>query len=397
MRRLSKLQIFFLVVSIGFIFSLSAQASAWEWPKEFTASTTGLGTGTYVQTVGWGSALEEKTGMKFRAMPSNNYSERARAHKQGRAILNVDTITTINVQIQADSNHATRKGGTYETNIFWISRFLPFGFIMTRDSEIKGIYDLKKMKNVKVALFRRSVTSVNQVKGMLAWAGVDEKDVIFVPTTTWGGNSKTVVEGRADIAFSSPISKVTYEIEANPKGIRWLDFPRDDKNGVNRYISKMPGIAFGINQKGVKSARGINMPLNTSYFHARASTDPELIYHVAKWLGENYEFYKDKAKGCEEMNIETMRKALDLARGKNHIPIHPGTIRYLKEKGMWSAEDDAWNEKNKKLIREWVKAYDAAIAAADEKKIEINPKNEVWVDLWKSYKKDLPVFGTSYQ
>lgn len=396
MRRLSKLQVIFLVVSIGLLFSLSAQASAWQWPKEFTASTTGLGTGTYVQTVAWGAVLEEKTGMKFRAMPSNNYSERARAHKQGRAIFNVDTITTINVQIQADSNHATRDGGTYATNICWIGRFLPFGFIVTKDTDIKSVYDVKKMKNLKVALFGRSVTSVNQVKGMLAWANVDEKDVIFVPTTTWEGNSKTVVEGRADIAFSSPISKVTYEIEANPKGIRWIDFPVDDKDGVKRYLTKMPGIAFGKNQTGVKSAHGVTMPVNTTYYHAKASTDPELIYHVVKWLGENYDLYKDKAKGCEEMNVETMRKALDLARGNNHLPIHPGTIRYLKEKGMWSAEDDAWNEKNKKLIEQWVKTYEAAIAAADEKKIEINPKNEAWVTLWESYKKALPAFGTSF-
>ena len=94
------------------------------------------------------------------------------------------------------------------------------------------------------------------------------------------------------------------------------------------------------------------------------------------------------------MNIENMRKALDLARRQNYLPVHPGTIRYLKEKGMWSSEDDVWNEKCKALVKRWVKTYDDAIADADKKKISIKPSNETWMNLWKSHKKDLTSFGT---
>lgn len=394
MKEKRRFAILFFVIPVLLIFSISSPASAWEWPKDLTALTTGLGTGTYVQTVGWGSIIEQKTGVKFRAMPSNNYSERAMAHKQGRAVLNVDTITTINAAVEARTSHATRDGGTYATNLVWVSMFVPFGFAVLKDSSIQSVYDLKKIKNLKVALFRTSDSSVRHVKGILAWAGVDEKDVIFVPTTSWSGNTKAIVEGKADITFTSPISKVTYEVEAHPKGIRWIDFPQDDKEGEKRYLKKMPGIAFVVNQKGVKSAHGKNMMINISYYHAKASTDSDLIYNLAKWLGENYESYKNTAKGCAEMNIENMRKALDLARRQNYLPVHPGSIRYLKEKGMWSSDDDVWNEKCKALVKRWVETYDDAIADADKKKISIKPSNETWMNLWKSHKKDLPSFGT---
>ena len=38
------------------------------------------------------------------------------------------------------------------------------------------------------------------------------------------------------------------------------------------------------------------------------------------------------------------------------VPFHEGAIRYLKEKGIWTAEDDAWNAKRTERM-------DALIAA----------------------------------
>ena len=133
------------------------------------------------------------------------------------------------------------------------------------------------------------------------------------------------------------------------------------------------------------------------YYHAKQSTDPELIYNLAKWLGENYEAYKGKHKSNEEMSMDNFRGYLDRARSMYYIPVHGGTVRYLKEKGKWSAEDEAWNEKNKALIKKYVEAYNAAIAAADEKKIEVAPKNKPWLALWGDYKKGLPLLGTKMQ
>ncbi|MBW1802242.1 MAG: hypothetical protein JRJ85_16115, partial [Deltaproteobacteria bacterium] len=66
-------------------------------------------------------------------------------------------------------------------------------------------------------------------------------------------------------------------------------------------------------------------------------------------------------------------------------------------KGKWSAADDAWNDKNKAVIKKLVKAHQDAVAAADKKKIKVAPKNKEWLDLWASYKKDLRLIGTKQQ
>lgn len=381
-------------VIVGLIFSISPPASAWQWPSTFTITTTGTATAGYAQTLSWGALLEEQTGMKVRVVPSDNYAERSRAHKAGQSVLSINTITEVFTQMEGNETHATREGGPYETRIFWSNARVPFGFIVSKDSDIKTIYDLKK-KKPKIALFSPSPASVLHVKALLAMVELDEKDVIFVPVTTWGSSTKSVPEGKADVAFASPIAAVSHEAEASAKGIRWLELPKDDKEGLTRYSKVIPGLSFAACAKGVKSAHGVYMVANISYYHALASTDPELIYQVAKWLGENHSKYKDKHPDSGDMNIEIQRENLDLARRMNYLPLHDGTIRYLKEKGKWGAADTTWNEKNKDLLAKYVKAYKAAIAAADEKNIKIAPDNKDWVTLWESYKKDFLLFGTA--
>jgi len=395
MRNLPKLGSLFVtgsvLVSIVFV---SPPASGWQWPSTFAIVTTGTGTAGYAQTLAWGALLEEQTGMKVRVIPSDNYAERARSHKAGQSILSINTITEVFTQCEATETHATREGGPHETGIVWSNARVPFGFIVTKESDIKTIYDLKKRKP-KIALFSPSPTSVLQAKALLSMIELDEKDVIFVPVTTWASNAKSVPEGKADVAFASPIAAVSFEVEASAKGIRWLELPKQDKEGLARYSRVIRGVSFAPAYKGVKSANGVNMVANISYYHALAGTDPELIYQVAKWLGENHSKYRDKHPDSGDMDIEIQRGNLDLARQMNYLPVHDGTIRYLKEKGKWHAADTTWNEKNKDLLSRYVKAYKAAITAADEKNIKITPDNKDWVALWESFKKGFPLFGTA--
>ena len=88
----------------------------------------------------------------------------------------------------------------------------------------------------------------------------------------------------------------------------------------------------------------------------------------------------------ETMSISSFRSVLDYS----FLPIHDSTIKYLREKGMWQAADDARNEKNINVITTYEKAYQAAIADATAKKINIVPENKDWTDLWASYSKDIP-------
>jgi TRAP transporter TAXI family solute receptor len=294
--------------------------------------------------------------------------------------------------MEGRDNYATREGGPYEARVFWPNARIPFGFIVRKDSDIKTIYDLKK-RRPNIALYTPSPSSTLNVKALLAMIELDEKDVTFIPVSTWGNSTKSVPEGKADVAYASPISGVSFEAESSAKGIRWLELPREDKEGLARYSRVIRGVSFAPVHKGVKSAHGIHMVANLSYYLALGSADPELIYQVAKWLGENHSKYKDKHPDCGDMSVEIERENLDLSQRMNYVPVHDGTIRYLEEKGKWHPSDSAWNEKNKELLAGYIKAYKTAITAADGKNIKIAPENKDWVELWESFKKDIPRFG----
>ncbi|MBW1804188.1 MAG: hypothetical protein JRJ85_26075, partial [Deltaproteobacteria bacterium] len=45
---------FICSVTVFFIVMFFSQSSAWQWPKDLTVGTQGLGTASYAQTVAWG-------------------------------------------------------------------------------------------------------------------------------------------------------------------------------------------------------------------------------------------------------------------------------------------------------------------------------------------------------
>ena len=64
---------------------------------------------------------------------------------------------------------------------------------------------------------------------------------------------------------------------------------------------------------------------------------------------------------------------------------------------MWDAEDDARNDRNIEIITQYETAYNAAIAEADEKGIDVTPENEEWIKLWNSYSEGLPAIEVSLE
>ena len=85
------------------------------------------------------------------------------------------------------------------------------------------------------------------------------------------------------------------------------------------------------------------------------------------------------------IDINSFRKTLDLA----YVPFHEGTIRYLKEKKMWTAADDSRQKYNEDLQNKYIEAYKTAISKADEKGIRIELNDKEWIKLWEDYKNEL--------
>ena len=98
-------------------------------------------------------------------------------------------------------------------------------------------------------------------------------------------------------------------------------------------------------------------PIFTSY----ASQPSDLVYNLAKAMIVSYKDYKDGAPGAAGLAVDRQNLAWVL-------PYHEGTVKALKEAGVWKPEHDAHN--NALVKRQ------ATLAAAWADYLKTNPPSE---------------------
>ena len=372
-------------------------AAEYKWPKTLNVVSLGVGTSSYVVTVGWGHLIEKATGMKLRVTPLESRAEHLRWLKNGNADLIADPITEAVNSIVAEKEFATKDGGPFQIRFVWQYSTNPFSYFVRGDSDIKTIYDIKpegKRKRRISTITAQPAYHVGSL-ALCAWLGIDpEKDVIWVPVGSYANSLRAVGEGKADVTYASPESTVMVELEAIPQGIRWLTLPVDkDPAGMKRYLNMRPQAILTTINTGVKSANGVIGSTNALCYLARADTDTEFMYNLAKWFGEQYNVYKNVHKVMEDhMGLSSLRKTLDFM----YVPVHEGVIKYLKEKNMWNQADDARQDYNVKLVGKYIESFKIAMTEAEKKGIKIDSSNSEWLNLWEGYRKKLDVPKVQY-
>ncbi len=139
---------------------------------------------------------------------------------------------------------------------------------------------------------------------------------------------------------------------------------------------------------GVEKGKPVNIigfryPMMVTY----ADRSEAEVYEVAKAMDEAFDLYKN-------VNATTKNWAITKAgRTPADVAWHPGSIKYLKEKGVWSAADEAWNTarmaRHAKVIEEWDNATDAfnAWRAAEKKKKNKIKVSAAWPKYWADHRK----------
>ena len=369
-----------------------AASPAWQWPKLVSVGTPQLGTAQYANTLAWGSLMEKDTKMSVRLSSLAGTVDRYKVVKSGAVTFVTIWPSDSKFGLEATGGYASEDAGPFEMRVFWTSNIAYWGFPVLANSPVKTLQDLKGRK---IAWYEGSPMFVAAVRAALAYAGLSTTDVTVVPVGDYAHNIKGISERRFDTAFVCPSSGLTYELEGTPGGIRWLPIstPKENPQGIARWLKMNPVETFGKCSIGVKSSIGIHMVLQPQYYVTRADTDPELTYRMTKWIANNYTRYKDANVAAKTLDLNTFKESVV---EKIFIPVHDGVLRYLKEKNMWSAEDEARQSKYIALIKQYVEAYDTAIKTAKEKGMATNHKNKQWVELWEKYKKErnLPPFST---
>jgi hypothetical protein len=109
---------------------------------------------------------------------------------------------------------------------------------------------------------------------------------------------------------------------------------------------------------------------------------------MAKWMHQSHDAYKGTHALAARMSVDLFRGYLN----SNPIPVHEGTVKYLREIGQWTDADDAWNNAAIEQMDEWMTARQAGLKDAMEQGVEVNFENEAFLEIMAKHTEGLNRF-----
>ncbi len=378
-----------LVLALGL--STGAAAQDFEWPRLLVIGTPGTASGSFASTNGWGPILQKETGTTVRIVPEDSEPQRYRRLTDRKDIA-ISSVSAAEMRFQVQGIGGYAGTPPAPQRILWHHNDTPWGFAVAGDSELKEIQDITK-GGVRVTQGVFSPPMVTAVtKALPGFVGLSpeeaEETIEYVPASSYAENCRSIVEGKSDVTYCSPISSVTSEIESAPGSIRWLSLDPDNKEGWAGYLEHRPMLVPTEISLGVKTAQGVGGATSNFVYSVPADADTDFVYNMAKWLHESHDAYKDTHPLAKRMSMDLFRGYLD----RTPLPIHEGTVKYLREIGKWTEEDDKWNNAAIEQMDAWISARQAAQAEAREQGVELNFENEAFLDILSKHTEGLEGF-----
>ncbi|UZD67165.1 MULTISPECIES: TAXI family TRAP transporter solute-binding subunit [Marinobacter] len=368
-----------------------AKAEEYDLPRLLVIGTPGTSSGSFASTNGWAPILKEQLGTNSRVVPEDSEPQRYRRLTERRDI-NMSSVSSAEMRFQVEGIGAYAGMEPVPQRMLWHHNDTPWGFVVSGDSDIETMDDLKK-GGVRVAqgAFSPPMTTAVQ-QALPAYLGMTEEEASekleFVPASSYVENCRSVVEGKADVAYCATISSVLSEMEGAPGGIRWLNMDIDNKEAWAGFLEHRPMVVPTTITMGVSTAKGVDGLASNFVYAVPADVDDAFAYSLAKWFHQSFDDYKGTHPLATRMDVDIFRDYLD----RSPIPVHEGTVRYLKEIDVWTEEDDAWNNEAIKKMDAWIEARKAALAEAREQGVEISHNNEDFMAIYRKHTEGLEGF-----
>lgn len=371
----------------------TAQNSGNKMPRLLVIATSGTSTGGFASTNGWAPVLQKEAGITVRVVPEESEPMRYSRLTERKDVA-ISSVSAAEMRFQAEGIGGYAATMPASQRILWHHNDTPWGYVVSGGSNLKTVDDLKK-GGIKIASGVFSPPMVAAVTGSLpAFLGMTPEQAAgkftYVPTSSYGENCRSVVEGKADVAYCSPVSSVLSEMEGAPGGIRWIPLPLADKQGWDGYLKYRPMLIPTEMALGVSTAKGIAGATSNFVYAVPTQTDTEFAYQMAKWMHKSHDAYKATHPLAARMSLEHFRKYLD----RTPLPVHEGTVKYLREVGAWTEKDDAWNREAIAKMDRWVAARQVAMKKARDKRMKIDFKDEAFLEIVRQETKGLEGFKT---
>lgn len=357
--------------AVGASLLFAGSAAAQELPDTMTWSSYDVGSAGYAEASAIADAFGKKYGTRIRIQPSGSAIGRLQPLLSGRADYAFLATETF---FAAEGIHdfSTRRWGPQDLRAV-AGRPSSFGIFTAADANIKTLEDLKGSRFAYVA----GNPSINvKCDAFLAFVGLTRDDVDAIMFPTYANTMSSLARGEADASCTTTTPSHVYELAESPRGIRWLNVP-DDEEGWKRLREVAPffqpyteTLGAGISEESPVNIFAYRYPVLT----VRGDMDEDAVYNYIKALDETYGIYKDATAVMHRWDLEEAgTPAID-------VPFHAGAIRYLKEKGIWTDEHQAWNDQRLARLNALRDAWTAALAEGDGK------SDEEFAEIWETHR-----------
>lgn len=317
-----------------------AAADEVKLPPQISWTAYGTTSSGYAQSVGIGQMLTKNYGTSLRIIPGNNDVSRMVPLREGQSPLCACGFASYMAQEGALMFGTKLWGPMKIYNLFNNIGENGQQAVAAGDAGVKTIKDVKG-KRVTWVLGAPAL-NVN-MEAFLAFAGYTWDDVVKVEVPGWKQSIDAIINGQADLAWGSTASSAYNQLAASPRGLYFVNLPHNDKEAWARANAIAPhwapqmvsvGVDLTKNESGKVPWEGSNFPY--PIYVAVPTTPDDVAYGLTKGVMENYEQIKDAgpSMGGYQLSKQNLKWI---------FPYHPGSIKYFKEKGLWTADHDAHN------------------------------------------------------
>ncbi|MCG8652542.1 MAG: TAXI family TRAP transporter solute-binding subunit, partial [Pirellulales bacterium] len=326
------------LTALGVLAALPAAAADVKLPKQISWTAYGTTSSGYAQSVGLGGMLKKQYGSNLRIIPGKNDVSRMLPLRTGQVDICACGIAAYFGQ-EGVFMFANEKWGPVPLfNLFNNIGRNGSQAVVAGDIGVKQISDLK---GKRVTWVKGSPALNTNMGAYLAFGGLTWDDVVKVEVPGWKQSADAVINGQADATYGTTLSSAYNQLAASPRGLFWTTLPHGDDEAWARAKAVAPfwsksmvsnGISLDQNTSGKVPYEGNNYPYPIFVSLQKLSDDS--AYGLTKAIMENYEDFKESGPGMDGYQLKNQNFSYVL-------PYHPGSIKYYKEAGVWTAEAQA--------------------------------------------------------
>lgn len=354
--------------------AVAADESKPDLPRSMTWSSYDVGSAGYAEASAIADAFGRKFGTRIRIQPSGSAIGRLQPLLLGRAEVGFLATETFFAS-EGVADFAQRRWGPQDLRAI-AGRPSSFGIFTAKDANITSLEGLKGQRFAYVA----GNPSINEkCDALLAFAGMTRDDVDAIMFPTYNAAMSSLAQNKADASCTTTTPSQVYELAESPRGIRWLEVDPNDTEGWARLKKVAPFLQSYTETVGA----GLSEDHPVDIFAYRypvlvvnADEDEDFVYNYLKALDQAYPLYKN---GTAVMG----RWSLDGAGTPPiDVPFHPGAIKYLKEKGIWTDDMQAWNDRRLSRLNALKAAWKDAVAEGEGK------SDDAFAKIWQTHRQE---------